>query len=123
MPSFTIEGREYELLTLDQLPDMELGDLEILEDAGGLNVGALEDPEGVPVTVKLVIALVYISMLKSNPSATLEQARRAKIGVLEALAEQVASDGGNGNGAGPPTGRVGSGRPRSKKHSASSRGT
>lgn len=114
MPSFTIEGRKYELITLDNLSDMELGELEILEEVGGLNVGTISD--GVDVTVKLVLALVYISMLRSNPDATVEQARRAKVSVLEALAEEVAND------VVPPTVRAASGRPASKNALASSRG-
>jgi hypothetical protein len=121
--SFTVEDREYELITLDQLGDMELGDLEILEEVGGLDLGTLDDPDGVPVTVKLVIALTYVSMLRSNPDATPAMARRAKaVGVVGSLAEQVANTTSNGAGR-PPTTRAPSGRQRSKNASASGRGT
>jgi hypothetical protein len=70
-----------------------------------------------------VIALTYLSMLKSNPDATPEMARKAKaVGVVESLAEQVANTTANGDGR-PPTGRAASGRPRSKSASDSGRGT
>jgi hypothetical protein len=120
--SFTVDGREYELITLDQLADMELGDLEILEEVGGLDLATLDDPDGVPVTIKLVVALTYVSMLKSNPDATLAMARKAKaVGVVESLAEQVANTTTNG-AASPPTKRAASGHPRSKSASASGPG-
>jgi hypothetical protein len=121
--TFTVEDREYELITLDQLADMELGELEILEEVGGLDLATLDDPDGVPVTVKLVIALTYLSMLRSNPDATPTMARRAKaVGVVESLAEQVANTTSNGE-ASPPTKRAGNGHPRSKNASASGPGT
>jgi hypothetical protein len=116
MPSFTIEGRDYELITLDQLPDMELGDLEILTEFGKIDLEALDD---IKITMPVVIALVLISMRRTNPDATIADARRGKISVLTVLAEQIA----NSNGAPPPTGRARSGRPRSKNASDSSRGT
>jgi len=112
MPSFTIEGRDYELITLDQLPDMELGELEILEDVGGLDIAALD--EGAAVTAKLVIALVFLSMRRANPDATVEDARRAKVSVVEALAAQIANE----DGAVPPTPREPSGHQHSKNASA-----
>lgn len=120
MATFTVDGREYELVTLDQLADMELGDLEILEEVGGLDLSTLDDPDGIPVTVKLVIALTYLSMRRSNPDATPELARQAKvIGVVGSLAEQVANTNG---AASPPTGRAPNGRRGSRSVSASGRG-
>ena len=98
-------------------------DREILEEVGGIDIASLDDPEGVNVTVKLVIALAYLSMLRTNPEATPADARRAKaVGVVGGLAEQVANTTSNGDAKRPPTGRARNGRPRSKTASASNRG-
>jgi hypothetical protein len=116
--SFTVGEKTYELIRLEQLPDMELNELEVLEEVGGINLRELED---IAVTVRLVKALVYVSMRRSDPAATIEDAGHVKLSVLNALAGEVANT--NGDAADPPTGRGRSGRRASASASDSSPGS
>lgn len=102
MASFTVDGVEYELVSLDQMDDLMLDEVEILEEAGA----SLDDLTSgdVGVTIKLVKGLVLISMRRANPDATIRDAGRVKLSVLSALAEDVA----NGDAV-PPTAPASSG--------------
>ena len=106
MPSFVVDGQEYELVSFDQLDDMTLDEVEILEEAGA-SLDSLTAGD-VGVTTKLVKGLVLISMRRVNPEATVQDAGRVKLSVLSVLAESVANAEGD---AVPPTAPAGSGSP------------
>jgi hypothetical protein len=96
--TFTLGDVSYGLIGLDEIKDMTLGELEILETQGGLDLNQLDD---VPVTVRLVVALVHVSMLRTNPDAEYADAKLVKVSVLEQLSEVVANS--TSDDADPPT--------------------
>lgn len=120
MPSFTIEGREYELLTLDDFDDLTLDEVTVLEETAGINMSDFASKDGVSVSAKLLTGLLLISMQRVNPAATKKQAGSIKVSVLNTLMEAVAN---SEDDADPPTSTPnGSGVLDSTSDSASSLG-
>lgn len=101
MSSFSVGGKTYELLSLGDVANMELGDVEILERLGGLDLSTLPNP---PVTIQLAVCLVYMSIRKSEPEdewrygdavfsdPLLLLARKVKITVLKELTAEVEAE-------------------------------
>ena len=89
--TFSVDGVEYELVSLDSIHDFTLGDLRVLEEEGGLKLSDLVDGD-VGITTRLILALVLLSMRRVNPAASLADAEKVSIGVLESLAGDVATD-------------------------------
>lgn len=100
MATFTVDGTEYELVTLDSLNDFTLGDLRVLEEEGGLSLSGLSNG-GVEVTTKLLLALVLLSMRKKNPDASVVDAEKVPLSVLEGFGGVVANAAVEDDG--PPT--------------------
>ena len=120
MNEFTVNEKAYTLISLNDLSDLELGELEILEEIGGID---LDNLESVRITTKLMIALVWVSMLRTDPSAPLVDAKRVKLNVLNTLAAGMEGATTGEDAADPPTVPAANGVPDSESVLASVPGT
>ena len=86
--SIQFEGKSYEI------DDFELGDLEWLEDELGCALDEIN-----PNSMKVAVRFVYLIKKRDDPSFTLDDARKLKLGVLmehedaDAAAQAAAAKG------------------------------
>lgn len=98
----TIDGKVYSEL------DLTLGDMEELEEMLGVSLGETDITR-----VKNLTIVVFIFMRSQQPSFTLEDARKVKVGSLMAGGEQSPPDAA----AAKPATQARSGRARSGSRS------
>ena len=62
------------------IEDMELGEIELIEEATGLNIsGILKQFETSDYSAKILIAIVWLALRRDDPEATMDTARRIKL--------------------------------------------
>lgn len=83
-----IDGKEYSL----DPDDLEFGEVELFEDELGVPFGEVDWRFTKPTRL-----LAYLLIHRDNPSFSLEDAERLKIGALNEQAAEAKT--GNGNGA------------------------
>jgi hypothetical protein len=77
--------------------DLDLGELEEFENIAGVPASSLANG----ISAKAMTALVYVSMKRTDPTATVEQARKVKLSAVKFggepdPTESTASAGGGG---------------------------
>lgn len=73
-------------LTLD-MNEIAIGDIEDFEAYTGETIGVLDKiADGAGVSAKIYTGLALLALRQQNPEATIEEARRIKIGELQQVA-------------------------------------
>ena len=82
--TITVAGVEYPLLRLD---DLEGGDLELIQQETGADIGALNLGD-----VRILNALVLVVMRRQDPEATIAMARKCKFREIQRVAEWLLTE-------------------------------
>ncbi len=68
------------------IEDMELGEIELIEEAIGLSISAiLRQFETQDYSAKVLIALVWLAIRRDDPAATMDTARKVKLVQIAAV--------------------------------------
>jgi hypothetical protein len=86
MAEFTVDDVTYQMVSLDDIEQLTLGELEIIEEVGQTSLA--EFAEG-NIGSKAMIALVLVAMRRVDPAATVEMARKAKVGDLAKIGDDA----------------------------------
>ena len=79
------------------LDGMTLGEIEDVEDLTGMSLGAIGVALSESPSVKVMRALVYVILRRSNPELTFEETRDIELGALQA----AMTGGGSGDAVDP----------------------